>query len=204
MKALKNLSIEEMARLADEYRETGKVPFKGGDIKNIGGIDVEFIGEDVLNKELAFRFAYALDEDYPMNKEWTNKGGWGESWLRKELNSKIYGSLPDELKRLIKDRRSVYIDSDGKSHDVVDKLWILSESELCGVNAELSEGPQFALFTDWKRRIVGKAGNEYGSWQWSRSIYSGGSSYFVCVYSSGSFSINYANFTYGVAPCFAI
>lgn len=198
------MTIEKIKERIKKYEETDKVTFRVGEIVKIGEREFEFMGEDVLNKGLAFRFCYALNNWYRMNKNGFNKGGWGDCDLRETLNKEIWSILSPELKSIIKDRRTVYIDENGETKDCIDKLWLCSESELRGDKAEKQEGPQFELFKDWKRRIVSRDGNDFGTWQWARSVYSGNSDNFVYVDSNGSFSTINAFVAFGVAPCFII
>ena len=51
---------------------------------------------------ISFETVETLNDDFQMNPEYTNKGGWQNSQLRKMLNNSIIELLPDDLLSVIK------------------------------------------------------------------------------------------------------
>lgn len=147
--------------------------------------------------EVAFVTEDLLDDEYQMNEENTNKGGWSKSDLRTTLNTKIFDLLPDELQAVIKPRTIVQdiYDAVFKS---TDKLWIPSRKELFGVDNDVDKGDvHFPLFNTYKSRVKNRKG-QY-EWYWTRSPLASSSTYFCFVYSGGNSNSNNANHSYGVA-----
>lgn len=166
-------------------------------------VEIAYIGDDESGLH-CWRFLSALAE-IPMNKKWTNKDGWGLCEARRALNSKILELLPAELRAVIAPHNTVYATADGELHTCEDLLWLPSEMELCGENywSSKQEGEQFPFFKDWRNRLIGDKGNKRNDWQWTRSVCSGNSRYFVYVDSNGYFFGLTAFSASGVAPCFA-
>lgn len=128
-----------------------------------------------------------------MNKDWTNKGGWLASDMRRWLNSKVLALLPDELLAAIKSR---------KFGDEEDKLWLFSEVEIFGEHiwGAGDEGDkQFEYFKDRRNRIKTDEDGA-ANWWWERSPIGSNSVNFCSVNSYGDASNNVASNTYGV--CF--
>lgn len=168
-------------------------------------VEIAYIGKNKDGK-CCFRFLSALAK-IPMNKKWTNIGGWGECEARRALNTEALEVLPSELRTIIAPHNTVYATSDWEElHTCEDLLWLPSETELRGENILSSgqEGEQFPFFSDWRNRLIGDTDNKQSDFQWTRSVSSGDSNNFVSVYLNGSFTNSGACYASGVAPCFAI
>ena len=140
-----------------------------------------------------------------MNSEYTNKGGWRDSELRKWLNEEFFNLLPDWLqKRIIPVVKKT--SDDGKIIETVDKIFIPSEIEVFGETkfSMKGEGEQYEFFKEWHNRIKGFKEDKHAAWYWLRSPYSGNSFNFCLVDSGGSYSSGDADGIGGVAPCFVI
>ena len=70
--------------------------------------------------QVIFSLKNCLAEEYHMNEDWTNVGGWAESKLRRVLNSEVLNLLPDDLLAVIKPCVKVTSkggkDQDGQDH----------------------------------------------------------------------------------------
>ena len=143
-----------------------------------------------------------------MNDEFTNKGGWKDSALRKKLNNTVFNDLPSDLQVVIK--LTVKLTGTGgkepKMGETVDKLFILSEQEIFGRKIYSMDGE--GRWYDWYRH----ENTEYGKckqngerdWRWERSPYSGYTSAFCSVYSGGNANYYSANVSHGVSFGFCV
>lgn len=168
-----------------------------GDIISFKLKDGEKVEARAVKREgdkMLMHFVDCLKDEYPMNDEDTNKGGYEESNLRMILNSDIIGKFPDKIvKHIVPDKNG-------------DTLFLLSIEEVCGLNSkfEKAEG-QLSVYKRPKNRIktLGKGG--YSTWYWLRSPSdnsSGRGQCFCIVDTDGSATYSYASIAYGVAPAF--
>lgn len=139
-----------------------------------------------------------LREEHCMNKDWTNKGGWEATEMRRYLNEEVFAVLPDDLQAIIKPRTlGVGL------HTFEDKLWLFSEVEIFGehdwTEKEEDRGMQFEYFKNPANRVKRDANGDATSW-WERSPYANSSASFCYVYSGGSAASNNASIAGGV--CF--
>ena len=163
------------------------------------------VSED--GKNVKFVSHNCLAEEMPMNSEWTNKGGWKESDLRKRLNSEVFDSLPEDLKAVIIPtiRRQFVCD---QIVECEDKLWIPSEFEIHGreIYARHVEGEeQFKLYEDRRNRMkkIGEDGDDT-DWYWCDSPHASDTTTFCYVYNNGYASASVASTALGVPLCFTI
>lgn len=165
--------------------------------------------KDGTKAPITFNFYTLLANDRRMNERWTNRGGWKACGMRKFLNGEFLKELlPDEWLPVLASVKIVTGNGgeDNELTETFDKVFLNSEIEVQSrtVWSREGEGQPLALFKEWRNRIIGYHGKEYGCWRWLRSPYSGNSNYFCGVSSSGSAGANGANASYGVAPCFCI
>lgn len=165
--------------------------------------------KDGTKAPITFNFYTLLANDRRMNERWTNRGGWKACGMRKFLNGEFLKELlPDEWLPFLASVKIVTGNGgeDNELTETFDKVFLNSEIEVQSrtVWSREGEGQPLALFKEWRNRIIGYHGKEYGCWRWLRSPRSGSGSYFCNVYSGGSAYNNYAYYTGGVAPCFAI
>ena len=130
---------------------------------------------------------------HQMNNDWTNKGGWLASDMRRYLNEEVIELLPDDLLAAIKPR---------KFGDEEDRLWLFSEVEvfgehICGFGDEGDK--QFEYFKNPINRIKFDEDGDNYSW-WERSSCGFNIHSFCSVSSSGNSFYPYANESSGV--CF--
>lgn len=157
---------------------------------------------------ISFETVETLNADYVMNDEWTNKGGWQNSQLRKMLNNSIIEMLPDDLLSVIKPclKETCLGGGSQKIGMTSDPLFILSEQEIFGrkIYSIGGEGKWY----DWYRQ----ENTEYGKckqngerdWRWERSPYSGNTANFCFVNSSGIADYYTASYSCGVSFGFCV
>lgn len=157
---------------------------------------------------ITFETVETLNEDFQMNPEYTNKGGWQNSQLRKILNNSVIEMLPSDLWSVIKPclKKTSLGGNSEKTGLTSDPLFILSEQEIFGrkIYSHGGEGRWY----DWYRQ----ENTEYGKckqngerdWRWERSPHSGGTNRFCLVYSSGNAGGSSASDSYGVSFGFCV
>lgn len=126
-----------------------------------------------------------IDDNSWMSKSsTTNRGGWATSALRKHLNDTVFPLLPKALQDIVLPR------------DSKDKLWLLSEREVCGESKYgANDGTeQLKYFQDVTHR-------QRKSWWWTRTPQEHSSTNFVVVSEQGEPSFCMASVFGGV--CFA-
>ena len=151
-----------------------------------------------------------MDDEYVMNDDWTNVGGWRESKMRNYLNTTVFDMLPDDLKKVIKP--AMKLTSKGNCSTEIDEtkdsLWLLSEKELYGrtIYSVDGEGKWYDYYrqedVSWGKKH--KNGNGESNWRWERSPYSGNSNCFCRVNSNGDANYNIAYNSYGVSFGFCV
>ena len=148
----------------------------------------------------------------------SNIGGWPASELRTYVKEDIYNALPEEIKEVIIETKTV---SDhglkdendnilNKNFETVDKLFLLAQIEIFGQGiGDMSNHTNQIDYYKEKCSTMGdncrikKYNNENSSW-WSRCASRGWTNQFLGVYASGSWDFLYAGTEYGVSPAFRI
>ena len=148
-----------------------------------------------------------LKDEYQMNEDWTNKGGFPASDLFKRLQTEIFGLLPDDLAAVVADenRRQIV---DGEVVEYTCKLWLPSEKEVHGENwagEDEEDTEQLPIFEDRRNRIK-KLGDDakYTDFWWCDSPYASNTTYFCYVNSYGSAVYVVASDALGVPVCLTI
>lgn len=148
--------------------------------------------------EVAFVLENCLDNvNLPMNNNGYNKGGWSKCDLRTKLNGEIINLLPDELVAIIKPRKIV---QQFKSETLtsVDKLWLLSRTEVFGNAYDTDVNDvHFPLFDTARSRVKNNKGEI--EWWWLRSPNASGSTNFCSVHNGGYSNGSNASGSNGVA-----
>lgn len=193
-------AFAEAGKLSEVLNSGDNIPVT---LKN--GEEVSFdIGKDESGK-VYFIMHDCLKEPKPMNSEWTNKGGWEESDMRKYLNEEVIKLLPDKLQEVIKPTRIVQVWG-GKERETEDKLFLLSKTQVFGKDKYYEmiepEDSQIDIFKIERNRAKEHKGGE-AAWWWERSPY-GNDDHFCYVSSSGRGYNYYASNLYGVAFAFCI
>ena len=101
---------------------------------------------------------------HQMNKDWTNKGGWLASDMRRYLNEEVIELLPDDLLAVIKPR---------KFGNEEDRLWLFSEVEVFGehiLGFGDEDDKQLEYFKKPINRIICDEDGD-ANWRWERSPY---------------------------------
>ena len=150
-----------------------------------------------------------------MNPTSSNKGGWLNSQMKTFIDNDIYNSLPEELRNVIIDTKTV--SGHGKEdtnnitspEDKLDKLYLLAPKERY---SDWSD--QYDTARDKTRQldyynIKSVTTNSYAaakknSWWWLRSASSTNSYAFYNVCSNGDWGSSYAYIAHGVSPAFRI
>jgi hypothetical protein len=155
---------------------------------------------------ITFETVETLNKDYQMNKKNTNDGGWAESYLRKMLNSDIYGeALPGGLREVIKPCTKLTF-NDGELSETVDKLFILSEQEVFGrkIFSNGGEGKWYEYYRRENTEYGKMKQNGERDWRWERSPLSSAATGFCNVVSGGTADLGNASSAFGVAFGFCI
>ena len=153
---------------------------------------------------------------FNMNNSQTNAGGWSSSHMRSAVMPLIKAAFPADLQAVIK-TSTIYTDNTGGQPQTLpeltatqDDVFLLAEYEIFGTrsyanNREANYLKQYAYYAAGNSKVKYKH-NATGSaaFWWERSPYSSYSYSFCYVYAYGGADINYANYSYGVAPAFKI
>lgn len=190
--------------------------FKVGDSKtvNIGGTnyEVQIIGFNHDDKVSGGKAAYSfqlvdcLNQTQQMNTGNTNTGGWNGSAMRGRMST-YKSQLPAALRNVIKTVKKKSGTGGGSSsgtQQTNDDLFLLSEIEIFGTTtySVAGEGTQYEWYKAGNSRIK-KVNGSAGYW-WERSPYSGDTSYFCSVYSSGNANYYDAGSSTGVSFGFCV
>ena len=117
---------------------------------------------------------------------------------------KVYGLLPDALKKRIVETERVHIDSDDEKYTDRRKLFVPAASEIfppdeCYGDEGLYR--QLEWYKDVHNRVRAERKEADARWYWTSSpIYSACGNYFCCVYSNGIANRSDASATSGLAP----
>lgn len=114
-------------------------------------------------------------EEWAMNDEYTNAGGWDKCKMNQRMNSELLSQCSDELQAIIKP--VIKLTSAGsRSGEIIKsicKLWLKSEKELYGrcLYSAPGEGSWYEYYR--QEGVPYYAENEDGErvWQWLRSAY---------------------------------
>ena len=191
----------EAGRLGEVLKSGDNIPVT---LKN--GEEVSFdIGKDESGK-IYFIMHNCLKERKPMNGDWTNKGGWEKSDMRRYLNEEVIELLPDELRKMIRPTKIVQL-WDGKRRETEDKLFLLSRTQVFGKDERYEPtepiDSQIDIFENPRERVkeCEEVEDEY-CW-WLRSPFSSVYDLFCCVYADGTVYAA-ADVSHGVAPAFCL
>ena len=143
-------------------------------------------------------------ENYRMNSDNTNSGGWGKSLMRTSTMPTLQSGMPDTLAQV----KVPYVDY-GQSTILYsdDYLFLPAEKEVIGYRfgspaAEADALTQFAYYKNGGSTIKNFSGSAV--WWWLRSVYFQDSNYFCSSHPSGGTAYNNASSSSGTAPCFCV
>ena len=195
-------ALSEAGKLGEVLQSGDNIPVT---LKNGEEVSLD-VGKDESGK-IYFVIHNCLKERKPMNRKWTNKGGWEESDMRRYLNEEAIELLPDELREIIKPTKIVQV-WDGKRRETEDKLFLLSRTQAFGKHENYKaiepNDSQIDIFRSPRERV--KESEEYripARW-WLRSPSPGSSDSFCGVVTDGTVNNYYASNSLGVAPAFCI
>ena len=190
--------------------------FKVGDSKtvNIGGTnyEVQIIGFNHDDKVSGGKAAYSfqlvdcLNQTQQMNTSNTNTGGWNGSAMRGRMST-YKSQLPAALRNVIKTVKKKSGTGGGSSsgtQQTNDDLFLLSEIEIFGTTtySVAGEGTQYEWYKAGNSRIK-KVNGSANPW-WGRSPYSGSTTNFCGVSSSGNANNYTAGSSFGVSFGFCV
>ena len=156
-----------------------------------------------------------------MNPTSSNKGGWLNSQMKTFIDNDIYNSLPEELRNVIIDTKTVSgHGSEDTNHitspeDKLDKLYLLAPKEIysdwsnqydsaADLTRQLDYYKIKGVTTSNKNGAIKKDSEGTVEWWWFRSASSTNSYAFYNVYSNGDWGSSYAYIAHGVSPAFRI
>ena len=151
---------------------------------------------------------------FSMNTSNTNSGGWNSCQMKSTICPAFKNALPAELKNNI--RAVTKWQNDGTSttgQSSSNEIWLLSEMEIFG-SAQHSNYTANQVQYDFYKGVTGWSAapkikyqdtstSEAVRW-WERSADSSNSNYFCFVYTGGDAKFNYANLSFGFAPCLCL
>ena len=153
---------------------------------------------------------------FHMNSSNTNSGGWSSSYARGTLCEQFKSAMPSALQAVLK-TVAKYSDNTGGGSNTAsyvtattDTVFLLAEWEVFGArsyanSAEQNYQAQYAWYSagNSKVRYRHSSTGSTAFW-WLRSVRADDSGYFCGVDSSGSATVNRANFSRGFAPAFCV
>lgn len=148
----------------------------------------------------------SLNEAGYMNSSNTNSGGWEGCARRAWCNDVYSAAIPAALLPIFKRFKNISGVGGGASsgtQETVDLFALAGEGEIFGSRTyafadEVSAETQFEWYKTSANRVKKRSGS--ANYWWERSAYSGHSSRFCCVSSSGHANLNSAYSTSGLAP----
>ena len=131
--------------------------------------------------QVIFSLKNCLAEEYRMNEDWTNKGGWPACDMRRHLAEDVFPVLPDDLKAVITPRKLTTDDGEAE-----DNIWLFSEYEVFGEDwCDKDPGDKPIPYYQTPANRVKCDADGDTTWWWERSPYSGTSALFCFVGSGG-------------------
>lgn len=190
--AIKAGKAAEILSVGDEIAETLTT-----------GEEVVFIvaGIDVYDeKQVIFSLKNCLAEEYHMNEERTNEGGWPACDMRRHLIWDVFPTLPEELRTVIAPRKLTTDDGEAE-----DNIWLFSEREIFGEAwCDGDPGDKQIPYYEIPANRVKCDSDGDTTWWWERSPFTTSSAGFCFVNSYGIASSYVASSSCGVCFGFCI
>ena len=180
------------------------------DTITIDGIEFEIVGIGHDIDALTGRNnTITLRQVNHLKKNRLNHGPCPDGYAASELDQSLIESpqswILDSILPYVREVSKAYVTCDGSIKVMYRKLWVFSESEMFGsaIYSPAEDGRRYEAFATNKDRV---ADDEDGSacCVWLRSARVGGSRVFCMVNTSGSASIDIADYSRGVALGFCI
>ena len=164
---------------------------------------------------------------FHMNSSDSNSGGWNGSYMRKTLlgnsntpdstlENSLMAALPSDLLAVMKtvtkytDNTGGGSNSSGNVTATADYLFLLAEFEVFGTRYwanqyEQNSQKQYDYYKAGNSRVAyNHSAVSTAVWWWLRSAYYDGSDRFCGVFTDGSYTSYYANYSAGLRPGFAV
>ena len=150
---------------------------------------------------ITFCMKDCLNAKQQLNATNTSAGGYSGCALYPTINGSLYGSLPEDLRMVIKNVNKL-TSAGSRSATIVttaENVFLLSEVEVSGAtaNSQTGEGTQYAFYTSGSSRIKRVSG--VASYWWLRSPCSSDTAHFAMTYTDGSASHDLAYNLNGIA-----
>lgn len=161
------------------------------------GEEVEALAVKQEQDGMIFCLVDCLNQEYSMNEENSNRGGYEATDLRVKLNGEILDRFPADI------REKMVAFANG------DYLRLPTEKEIFGCNeygkAEPDDVQQWEPMKQRKNRIAfqGK-GTDRWEWYWLQNAHKRYAAYFAYVYDYGYAACANASNAFGVRPAFKI
>lgn len=161
------------------------------------GEGVEALAVKQEQDGMIFCLVDCLNQEYPMNEEDSNRGGYKATDLRVKLNGEILDRFPADI------REKMVAFANG------DYLRLPTEKEIFGCNdygkAEPDDVQQWEPMKQRKNRIAfqGK-GTDRWEWYWLQNPHKRYAAHFALVTNGGNANYYSASNAYGVRPAFKI
>lgn len=150
---------------------------------------------------LTFQLHDCYGETMRMNRYETNDGGWTSCAMRQTHLPAILALMPTEVQNGIREVNKLTSAGNGSAtiNTTADKLFLLSEIEIIGVNSHSrsGEGTQYDYYKAGNSPVKNYNGNAY-NW-WERSPYANNSADFCFVSGVGGYGYIGARYSFGVA-----
>lgn len=189
--------------------------FKKGDEKKIqldGGENITLRVEDFNHDDLVsggkakitFGFKNLMKDTAKMNTQNTNAGGYESSEMRSITVPAILAKLPADMRAVMKpvNKKGTTGNQSTSTKTTQETLWPFSAVEVGLLTSDAGykdEGTTYPLFVDNASRIKYLSdGTGAASLWWTRSPNTSNATIFICVSTSGSYSISSAGDSYGV------
>lgn len=164
---------------------------------------------------------------FHMNSSDSNSGGWNGSYMRKTLlgnsntpastlENSLMAALPSDLLAVMKtvtkytDNTGGGSNSSGNVTATADYLFLLAEFEVLGTRYwanqyEQNSQKQYDYYKAGNSRVAyNHSAVDMAVWWWLRSAYCYSSYSFCDVYTDGGYNYNYASYSAGLRPGFAV
>ena len=136
---------------------------------------------------ICFGMKNLMKDQQPITSTSTNTGGWGSSYMRKEVIPRIISSMPIDLQNVLKEVNTYACNGIKNSKGLlsVDKIFLPGFTELYYDNIDENKSEsgqtQFPIFTNAKSRMKTKIDDNtiYPYWTRSRTL-SGGYYFSIC------------------------
>lgn len=161
------------------------------------GEEVEALAVKQEQDGMIFCLVDCLNQEYSMNEEDSNRGGYEATDLRVKLNGEILERFPADI------REKMVAFANG------DYLRLPTEKEIFGCNdygkAEPDDVQQWEPMKQRKNRIAfqGK-GTDRWEWYWLQNAHKRYAAFFAYVYYNGNANDGDASYASGVRPAFKI